>query len=166
MPTTTTRPDEGTRRHPGTVALDRQPITNGFDMRLSRTALPGEPIAQHDRAWPALMRRLGAAQLRVWRLDALIESADLVISELVTNGFQHGRGDTVAVRLWRTATYICIEVDSGPSPWTPRTRQPDPYDEGGRGLHLVAALSDTWGITPDGSRTWSVLAAPDENRLS
>ncbi|MFI1014294.1 ATP-binding protein [Streptomyces sp. NPDC020965] len=83
---------------------------------------------------------------------------DLLISELVTNGLQYGRAEVVGVRLWRTGTYVGIEVISGGGAQVPCPREAGRYDEGGRGLRLVGVLADAWGVTPDGARTWCLLA--------
>ncbi|MGW4030674.1 ATP-binding protein [Streptomyces sp. NPDC004838] len=127
----------------------------GFEVRLCRSGKPGDPLTDADRLWPALMRRVGQAHLRLWGLDGLADTAELLISELVTNEFEHGEG-AVGVRLWRTDAHLCIEVGSD-SMRVPQTRRAGPLDENGRGLHLVAACSDGWGVTPDGTGTWCAL---------
>ncbi|WP_194292742.1 ATP-binding protein [Streptomyces katsurahamanus] len=157
MSLTATQPDTPTRRHLGDLAPNQPAITPGFDVRLSRTAKPGEPMSGQDRAWPGLMRRAGRAHLWIWRLGELVGTAELLMSELVTNGFQHGQSDTVRVRLWRTDAYVCIEVDSGSGPQRPCPRQAGPDDESGRGLQLVGMLADAWGVSDDGSRIWCLL---------
>lgn len=158
MPITAAQPHASTQRHLGEFGPGGSAVVVGFDVRLCRTAEPGQPISEQDRTWPAQMRRIGQTHLRIWRLDGLIETADLLISELVTNGLQHGRAEVVGVRLWRTGTYVGIEVISGGGAQVPCPREAGRYDEGGRGLRLVGVLADAWGVTPDGARTWCLLA--------
>ncbi|WP_434582164.1 ATP-binding protein [Carbonactinospora thermoautotrophica] len=47
---------------------------------------------------------------------------------------------------------VVIEVHGG-HPDAPRPRGPDPDDEHGRGLQLVAALAAGWGVRHDGRHT-------------
>jgi hypothetical protein len=51
-----------------------------------------------------------------------------------------------------------IEV-SDSAPFLPRRLRPDPYDEHGRGLLLVARVAARWGVrpTPAGKAVWCVL---------
>ncbi|MFJ7419618.1 ATP-binding protein [Streptomyces uncialis] len=123
----------------------------GFDVLIARVP------SMAERVWPGLFRRAGEAFLAEWGADGARDTYALVLSELVTNAFQHGYGDTVRVRLWRTADHLGIEVTGG-TPYLPRSAPADPSAERGRGLHLVGALADTWGITPDGTTTWCTLA--------
>ncbi|MGW4201825.1 ATP-binding protein [Streptomyces sp. NPDC004726] len=144
MPMIDSRPDEHASR-----------VITGFEVSLHRAAKPGVPLADGDRLWPSLMRRVGRAHLHHWGLGYWAETVELLLSELVTNGLEHGYGSTVDIRLWRTEAHLRIEVDSG-GPYAPPVNDADPLDEGGRGLHLVGALADGWGVTADG--TWCVLA--------
>ncbi|MBL1081690.1 ATP-binding protein [Streptomyces actinomycinicus] len=98
------------------------------------------------RSVPAA-RRFTEWSLRYWGLDGWDRSADLslCVSELATNALCHGvpRGRGFLLRLRYDGVLVRAEVhDSGPG--TPRIT--DDPDEGGRGLLLVAALSDTWGV--------------------
>ncbi|MFF0450213.1 ATP-binding protein [Streptomyces sp. NPDC004609] len=139
MPITITRPD--------TTALA------GFEVSLCQAGKAGDPLTDEDRLWPGLMRRAAQAHLGLWKLDALADTVDLLMSELVTNALQHGEG-AVGVRVWRTGTQLCIEVGCA-STYTPRPTEAGPLDENGRGLYLVGALADGWGVTASG--TWCVL---------
>lgn len=108
-----------------------------------------------DARRPQQARRIAVACLRLWGLSELVDSACLVLSELVTNAFIHGRGETVTVRLSFTHTRLYIEVCG--SPWKPKPPSPAPLTQGGRGLDLVDAEADTWGIAEDGTRVWCVI---------
>ncbi|MGW6454770.1 ATP-binding protein [Streptomyces sp. NPDC055078] len=158
MPITAAPPHAHTVQHLGRIDLDQPGITTGFDVHLRRTAPPGTPLTPQDRSWPGQMRRIGQVHLRIWGLDALIEAVDLLLSELVTNGFQHGEGDTVRVRLWRSATYVGIEVAGDSGAQGAREKVAGAEDERGRGLQLVGVVADAWGVAGDGARTWCLLA--------
>ncbi|MFE6459239.1 ATP-binding protein [Streptomyces cinereoruber] len=88
-----------------------------------------------------------------------VEVAALVVSELVTNGVVHGKGQ-VRLRVFRYAEdELRVEVrDESPEP--ARVRDADDDALGGRGLCLVDALSQGWGVSPDGRTTWAALSAP------
>ncbi|MEU8353018.1 ATP-binding protein [Streptomyces sp. NPDC048845] len=103
------------------------------------------------------MRRIVRAKLRAWDRELWTDSAELLVTELTTNAFQHGTAAEVGVRLLLTAGCIVIEVDDG-SPAPARLRTAGLLEENGRGLPLVVALSDAWGVSTDGTRTWCSLA--------
>jgi hypothetical protein len=93
-------------------------------------------------------------QLQVWDLDDLTMSTELIGSELVGNVVRHAKGP-VHLRLLRSTSLIC-EVSDG-SLTTPHVRRASETDEGGRGLQLVAALSQRWGTryTAAGKYIWT-----------
>lgn len=103
-------------------------------------------------------RHFVEACLAGWGVDPdLVEVARLVASELVTNGLTHGSGPLV-IRLRLGPQHLCLEVDDeGPSFPEPRTAEDD--DEGGRGLLLVEALTDSWGTRPldHGKSVWCMI---------
>ncbi|MFD3553769.1 ATP-binding protein [Streptomyces goshikiensis] len=132
----------------------RGPVIAGVDISLRRS--------EQDIQRPGQMRRIATAYLRLWKLPQLTDSARLLLSELVTNAFQHGAGEVVDVRLYFTAAYFCIEVHDG-SPWVPRRYPDEPLAKGGRGLYLVDALADAWGVAEDGARVWChIRRNPDQ----
>jgi hypothetical protein len=81
-------------------------------------------------------------------------TTELLASELVGNVVRHGRGP-LQLRLLRGAELVC-EVSDG-SLTMPRVRHASETDEGGRGLQLVAALSQRWGTryTATGKCIWT-----------
>ncbi|MER5182361.1 SpoIIE family protein phosphatase [Streptomyces sp. NPDC002896] len=99
-------------------------------------------------------------QLAVWGLDDLVITTELLASELVGNVVRHAKGP-IRLRLLRSRSLIC-EVYDG-SLTTPRIRRATYTDEGGRGLQLVAALSDRWGARylSDGKCIWAEQHLPD-----
>jgi anti-sigma regulatory factor (Ser/Thr protein kinase) len=82
----------------------------------------------------------------------------LCVSELVTNGVTHGTGD-IALRVRCRGAEIRVEVVDGSS--TPATlRSAEADDTSGRGLALVEALSQEWGVSKDGRTTWCTFRIP------
>ncbi|MFJ8308577.1 MULTISPECIES: SpoIIE family protein phosphatase [unclassified Streptomyces] len=105
-------------------------------------------------------RELARAQLLAWDLDGLVETTELLVSELVTNALRYGDGE-IRLRLLRDRTLVCEVWDAGLV--QPRRRRARDTDEGGRGLQLVGLLSAAWGArrTPRGKTVWFELALPD-----
>ncbi|MFI9646029.1 ATP-binding protein [Streptomyces sp. NPDC052040] len=103
------------------------------------------PIPRH-----AVEARRGArCVLRSWGLPAEVrETVELVVSELVTNAVRHGR---VPGRYFEVAMAYdgekAVEVEvSDASERLPVPADPGPEATSGRGLLLVAALSQSWGV--------------------
>lgn len=99
-------------------------------------------------------RELVTWQLRDWKVEALCEDAALVITELVTNAVRHARCD-LELRMVHMDGGIRLEVSDCSPRWLV-PRRAGPNDETGRGLQLVDALSDRYGVEPDGDgkRVW------------
>ncbi|MFD9101618.1 SpoIIE family protein phosphatase [Streptomyces virginiae] len=117
--------------------------------RIASWELPAEPTAA------ARARHLTEATLTGWGLEDLAFTTELVVSELVTNGYRYGGGTPVTLRLIRDRSLIC-EVSDGSST-APHLRRARTTDEGGRGLFLVAQLTERWGTryTRDGKTVWT-----------
>ncbi|MEV6132964.1 ATP-binding protein [Streptomyces violaceusniger] len=105
------------------------------------------------------LRHLGAARLRRWGLVDCVETAELLISELVTNAVRYGKGDEVGLSLSHEKGKVRIEVSDG-APGHPAVRRPAPSEESGRGMLIVDALAEDWGTSRDGKRTWCTLTVP------
>ncbi|WP_435818831.1 SpoIIE family protein phosphatase [Kitasatospora cineracea] len=90
-------------------------------------------------------------------LDELVDTSELLVSELVTNALRHGRGE-IRLRLLRDKTMVCEVWDDAYA--QPRQRRAQETDEGGRGLQLVSLLAERWGSrrTPKGKIVWFELA--------
>ncbi|MFD4570779.1 ATP-binding protein [Streptomyces sp. NPDC058417] len=119
----------------------------------SRT-LPREPASV------CAARRLVRGALVGWGLEELADDGALIVSELVANAVLHARRDSVRVSVDRSAArrVRVAVVDFSPRP--PVATDPGPWDEGGRGLTLVAALAVDWGSEPLpwGKRVWAEVA--------
>jgi len=143
-----------TRTRPRTLPPPR--VYPGFDMSFERDEdSTAGAIAEKDRAVPRRARVIVRAGLRYWGWPGLIESADVLVTELVTNALEHGLGD-VGLRVYLTDTHLLIEVRDG-SHQLPVLREAAPDDEDGRGLLLVRAIADAWGANSDGMTTWCSL---------
>ncbi|MEU0254941.1 SpoIIE family protein phosphatase [Streptomyces sp. NPDC006184] len=105
-------------------------------------------------------RALTSERLTQWRLADLSFSAELIVSELVTNAIRHARGP-VSLRLIRTENRLICAVSDGSST-SPHMRRAKAGEEGGRGLFLVAQFAARWGTrhTTDGKIIWAELLAP------
>jgi hypothetical protein len=110
----------------------------------TNTERAGEP-AGRDFMRVGECRQIGSAELERWGLEQYVDSALLLLSELVTNAFQHGTGRQVDVRLSRTSSEVKIEVRGGPT-HVLMAQTPSPFEEHGRGLLLIDAIADAWGV--------------------
>ncbi|MFF4842755.1 ATP-binding protein [Streptomyces collinus] len=114
---------------------------------------PPGPTAAFDL--PALPPAVGTARrvvrdlLTVWGVTETVrDDAAVVLSELVTNALVHAAGERVVCRVRRGADRVRLEIeDQNRGRALPFPRKPGPDDQNGRGLFLVAALSDDWGVT-------------------
>jgi PAS domain S-box-containing protein len=135
---------------------------------LARTrGLPASQVATWDiPADPSLVaaiRKQVVGQLERWRLTETAFTAELVVSELVTNAIRYGERP-IRLRLIHDTSILICEV-SDASPTAPHLRRAKTYDEGGRGLLLVAQLTQRWGSrhTADGKTIWAELNLWEEN---
>lgn len=108
-------------------------------------------------------RRVLRDCLRLWGVPALADTTELLATELLTNALQYtGGGAVVTATLSQGPEHrLRVEVqDSLSRRPVPRPAQPaaDPGTSG-RGLLLVEALADAWGVLtrPDGKAVWFEL---------
>ncbi|MEU3786026.1 SpoIIE family protein phosphatase [Streptomyces sp900129855] len=121
--------------------------------------------ARHVASWdlpadPAVVaraRKLVTAQLEAWDLAEASFVTELVISELVTNAIRHA-APPIQLRLIHDRHLICEVSDA--SNTAPHLRRAHTYDEGGRGLLLVAQLTLGWGTrhSDTGKTIWAEQA--------
>jgi len=150
----TLRPDTGTDLRSATPSWA---LSSSLPLGAFRTATPCARL--HARA-----------VLTEWGLRGLAETAELIVSELVTNAVRASTGPdgrpryseaglpVVVLRLFADGTRVLIEVwDEIPS--APMTEHADPDDESGRGLMLIEAISDLWTWATVPSWTGKVVSA-------
>ncbi|GHB57662.1 hypothetical protein GCM10010377_55900 [Streptomyces viridiviolaceus] len=146
--------------------LDERRPADDVALLVARTrALDSRAVRQWDLpADPAVVaeaRSLTAAQLHAWQLDELTFTAELVISELVTNAIRYA-APPIQLRLIMDSALICEVSDA--SSTAPHLRRARTFDEGGRGLMLVAQLTERWGTryTGTGKIIWAEMPLPAE----
>lgn len=127
-----------------------------FRLPRSRQSVPRSRAALH-----AVLGGWGVSQ-------DVLESAELVLSELVTNALRVPvpRDRQVGVRIARSLAdgLLRLEVsDAGAG--KPEVRVPRDEETGGRGLLLVEAMAHRWGVEERAGRigktVWAELKAPD-----
>ncbi|MFJ3308869.1 ATP-binding protein [Streptomyces sp. NPDC086549] len=151
-------------RPPGGEYTGRLPGPDGPD-RLVSGAEP--PRRTHVFVLPATPASVATARRGVrevltgWGADEdACDDAAVVTSELVTNAVTHSKSDRIVCRLHSTAHRIRIEVeDQNRGTTLPTPGQPDPDDQSGRGLLLVDALSEEWGVTGAPHRSGRIVWA-------
>jgi len=132
------------------------PATTGPDAGAERGA-----VAELGAGWtltadpsaPGRARRLVRATLVDWDVAVLSDTAELLVSELVTNAVRYAEAP-IGLHLSlapgpRAKRTLLVKV-SDPLPDPPRQRQAKRTDEGGRGLELVHRLADRWGAHAEG----------------
>ncbi|MEV5313857.1 MULTISPECIES: ATP-binding protein [unclassified Streptomyces] len=113
------------------------------------------------------VRRIVSAQLRYWHLDALIDRAALGVTELLTNVHRHAQPDkmcTVEIELLLDRLKVSVRDHD---PRLPVVEDAASLATCGRGLAMVAAVSESWGARPDGDQgkvVWFTLPAPTPTR--
>ncbi len=115
------------------------------------------------------VRRIVSAQLRYWHMDPLIDRAALGVTELLSNVHRHARPDkscTVELELLPDRLTVSVH-DHDPRLPVPadatEATGTTPLATCGRGLAMVAAVSESWGARPDGENgkvVWFTLPAP------
>ncbi|MEU2491219.1 SpoIIE family protein phosphatase [Streptomyces sp. NPDC007883] len=105
-----------------------------------------------------------ARQLSVWGLEELEFSTELIVSELVTNAIRYGR-PPLRLRLIHDRALVCEVSDT--SSTTPHLRRARTYDEGGRGLLLVAQFAEHWGTrhARHGKTVWAELSKDESTEF-
>jgi hypothetical protein len=145
------------------AALDDALIAAEFDVVLERCEVPLPPVAASvPRAREALQTLYPAGYGDPGRHDALV-----VVSELATNAVQHVT-EPFTVAMVRSPGRLVLAVHD-PSSQEPIVRPPRRSASCGRGMYLVAELSDDWGVRlnrPRGKTVWACLPPPRPPRRS
>ncbi|OKJ38388.1 hypothetical protein AMK24_12275 [Streptomyces sp. CB02366] len=104
--------------------------------------------------------------------DAVVDDAVLILSELLSNACRHGRplgrhadvGDGDIRAAWRVdpAGALTVEVTDGGGPTRPVPATPSVTARGGRGLNIISALAQEWGVRDDAPgevTVWALVAS-------
>ncbi|MGP2435771.1 ATP-binding protein [Streptomyces sp. JW3] len=116
-----------------------------------------------------LARRLASQQMDAWGWtygSPVHDTVELIVAELAANAVTHGRvpGRDAELRLLPRPDLglVRIEVDDARGEHLPRPTNGDPGEDGGRGLLLVAALAEDWGVSEraggPGKTVWAVVS--------
>ncbi|MBP2325887.1 anti-sigma regulatory factor (Ser/Thr protein kinase) [Kibdelosporangium banguiense] len=122
-----------------------------------RKTVPGWKHALIDRPLPAELRREVSAALTSRLKQPELNDVLLVLTELVTNSYCHT--DTpIDAEVTITDVGVLVEVSDGNTADLRLRRQPTPLRHG-RGLALVSAIAEDWGVESiqDGKRVWALL---------
>ncbi|GGV00381.1 ATPase [Streptomyces litmocidini] len=118
------------------------------------------------------VRRIISAHLRHWQLDALVDQAVLGVTELLTNVHRHAQPDkdcTVEIELLLDRLTVSVRDHDPRLPEVCPAAAFGLLDDAealatsGRGLGIVRAVSESWGIRPcgaEGKVVWFTLTAP------
>ena len=89
----------------------------------------------------------------------VLESARLLVTELVTNAVRHAGVGTIELAVQVRPESLRVDVSNRGVPFEAHARIPQPDQESGWGLFLVDRLSDEWGVVdePDRQRVWFEL---------
>ncbi len=112
-----------------------------------------------DPAFVSEARTFACDLLAAWGLAEMAVTTELVVSELVTNAIRYGE-TPIQLRMILQSTLTCEVSDaSGTAPHLRRARD---FDEGGRGLFLVAQLTERWGTrhNREGKVIWAEQLIP------
>jgi len=127
----------------------------GKQLASFRGRLPAQPSSVGEA------RRLVRHSLASAGREDLIETAELLVSEVVTNALLHA-GTPIDLAVFVTDGGLRVEIGDG-SPHFPIRRGYAPTAGTGRGLMLLQQMVDDWGVVPNalGKTVWFQLASGD-----
>lgn len=114
-------------------------------------------------AGPAAARGVVRALLPSWGLKGLVDPAELVVSELVTNAYRHAPGiPTFVLEVTRRTHGLTVSV-ADESDVRPVVRALDRDQPSGRGMRVIEAVAVAWGVEDvhGGKRVWVDLDSAD-----
>ncbi|WP_159024592.1 ATP-binding protein [Streptomyces scabiei] len=111
-------------------------------------------------------RQLTSYALACWGLGNLLDEAKLIVTELVDNAIgavvrRKPASVEIGLRLQATGQSLMIEVEDPLTEWLPQVRE-------ARGLRLISAMSDDWGVrqSTTGKIVWASLSNEPPTYLS
>jgi hypothetical protein len=121
---------------------------------------------------PKTAREFTRRTFSAWHLEPLYNDVVVVVSELVTNALCHGLTGASYSALARPVHLMLLARErrvviavADPSDRTPVLASTKHFAENGRGLRIVAVMSDAWGWVPfatGGKAVWAAFDIPDE----
>jgi len=141
--------------------FDSEP-RNAAPQTTSTGRFSGEFELPLDPQAARLARRNVCDLLDSWHLEDELVRYDvaLVTSELVTNAIRHG-GDKVTMHVAIDHDTVTVAVEDRADVMPLTLHVADPLAESGRGLAIVAAVADDWGVEPlksGGKKVWARIA--------
>ena len=125
---------------------------------------PVEVVLAADARAPGAARRVVARYLGDRVAPSVLASAQLLMSELVTNSVRHSgvlAGEQLTVRVDIGRTWCRVEVEDPGRDGVIAARPADPAQGTGMGLNIVKMLSERWGLEracDGGTRVWAQLS--------
>jgi anti-sigma regulatory factor (Ser/Thr protein kinase) len=115
------------------------------------------PLAADTSAIRRARKTVGD-QLWAWGLSHLVDDAELITSELVTNAISHGRPD-IELRVIALPDRVRISVLDADVHALPQRAGDRGLQVGGRGLALVEKVAMSWGheVRDGGKEVWAEL---------
>jgi anti-sigma regulatory factor (Ser/Thr protein kinase) len=154
---------DGSGRYVAVTSGVPQALTSVLGLAAAETA--SRALSPHPTS-PRAARSFVSSTLLEWELPERVPAAELVVSELVTNAMLHARTH-IDLRVAAHHGAVRISVADGTPDMTSVARAPHPLPDrraaggrSGRGLAVVAALSERWGVLPTsdgGKAVWALL---------
>ncbi|MEV0176784.1 ATP-binding protein [Streptomyces sp. NPDC050803] len=124
--------------------MDQETVApeNQLTHHIRNFSIPLSPTPRGAR----LARLLAVEQLRAWELPS--DPAERIVAELAANAATHGRvpGRDFRLTLYVVGGVLRIEVTDTRGDRLPYAGDVNPTAESGRGLIVVDALADRWGV--------------------
>ncbi|MFH8472143.1 ATP-binding protein [Streptomyces sp. NPDC018000] len=153
---------------------------SGVALVVAQEVLTSSSMAvPHGPAGVGQARHRMREQLRSYGVpDSVVDDAELILSELLSNACRHGRplgrhtdvGDGDVRAAWRVDRTggLTVEVTDGGGPTRPIPATPSVTARGGRGLNIISALAEEWGVrdSSSGEVTVWVLVSEGHRRAS
>ncbi|MFI2200671.1 ATP-binding protein [Streptomyces sp. NPDC020192] len=146
---------------PGSADNQRKRRSQDVDCSACTPRKPWELPFLAEPEEVAALRRVLRTSLGLWGLSELTDAAQLCVSELVSNVITHvGRGAPATLAVSMSGTYLRIEIQDAGTKVLPTLVEAADDAESGRGMLLVTAHCDRWGVQllHDRKVTWVELA--------
>ena len=128
--------------------------------------------APHEPASVGKVRREVVNDLQTRDLpEQIVDEAEMVASELLTNAVRHARplsDGTIRVRWKIRGEVVEVEVTDAGGETVPHPAPRTVWLSSGRGLRIVRSIAHEWGVTEDrtGTVVWATLGGPSRRRAT